>query len=230
MSHYLIEQLAALPNVDVRTGSAAVAAEGEDGHLRRLRVRNGDGAEEMLDADACFVFIGASPRTDWLDGVVARDERGFILAGLDAQARRLAAEARPLPARDERARRVRGRRRARALDQARGERGRRGLDGRLARPPVPGRRMSDARSPSPTCARSTCSTTSTTTSSREWAAVAQPHDAAPGDVLAEQGASAAGRAPAARGRRRRRCSSSGERDGAGRPPATRRPGRARSPC
>ena len=38
----------------------------------------------MLDVDACFVFIGASPRTDWLDGVVARDERGFILSGLDA--------------------------------------------------------------------------------------------------------------------------------------------------
>ena len=85
MSHYLIEQLAALPNVDVRAGSVAVAAEGEDDHLRRLRVRGADGAEEMLDADACFVFIGASPRTEWLDGVVARDDHGFILAGLDAQ-------------------------------------------------------------------------------------------------------------------------------------------------
>ncbi len=84
MSHYLIEQLAALPNVDVRTGSAAVEAEGEDNHLRRLRVRGPDGAEEMVDADACFVFIGASPRTDWLDGVVARDDRGFILAGPEA--------------------------------------------------------------------------------------------------------------------------------------------------
>ena len=38
------------------------------------------------DVDACFVFIGASPRTDWLEDVVARDERGFILAGPDAQA------------------------------------------------------------------------------------------------------------------------------------------------
>jgi thioredoxin reductase (NADPH) len=85
MSHYLIEQLAARPNVDIRTGSTAVAAEGEDGHLRRLLVRDADGTEEMLDADACFVFIGASPLTDWLDGVVARDDRGFILAGLDAQ-------------------------------------------------------------------------------------------------------------------------------------------------
>ena len=30
-----------------------------------------------------FIFIGAAPRTGWLDGVVARDERGFVLAGLD---------------------------------------------------------------------------------------------------------------------------------------------------
>jgi thioredoxin reductase (NADPH) len=85
MSHYLIEQLAALPNVTVRTRSAAVAAEGEGGRLRRLVVRDADG-DATLDADACFVFIGATPRTDWLDGVVARDERGFILAGLDAKA------------------------------------------------------------------------------------------------------------------------------------------------
>jgi len=85
MSHYLIEQIAALSRIDVRTNSSAVAAEGEDGRLRRLRVRGPDG-EESLDVDACFVFIGASPRTDWLDGIVARDERGFILAGRDAQA------------------------------------------------------------------------------------------------------------------------------------------------
>jgi thioredoxin reductase (NADPH) len=85
MSHYLIEQIAGLDRIDVREGSAAIAAEGEDGHLARLRVRNADGTEEVLDADACFVFIGAAPRTDWLDGVVARDERGFILAGPDAK-------------------------------------------------------------------------------------------------------------------------------------------------
>jgi thioredoxin reductase (NADPH) len=84
MSHYLIEQIGALANIEVRTGTSAIAAEGEDGHLRRLRVQGPDG-EQTLDADACFVFIGAAPRTDWLDGVVARDERGFILAGRDAQ-------------------------------------------------------------------------------------------------------------------------------------------------
>jgi thioredoxin reductase (NADPH) len=85
MSHYLIEQIAALENVDVRTGTSATAAEQDDGHLRSVRV-SGPGGEETLAADACFVFIGASPRTDWLDGVIARDERGFILAGRDAQA------------------------------------------------------------------------------------------------------------------------------------------------
>jgi thioredoxin reductase (NADPH) len=86
MSHYLIEQLAARPNVDVRAGSVAVAAEAEDGRLRALRIRDADGAEAVEAVDACFVFIGAAPRTDWLEGVVARDERGFILAGADARA------------------------------------------------------------------------------------------------------------------------------------------------
>jgi thioredoxin reductase (NADPH) len=85
MSHYLIEQIERLPNVEVRTGSQAIAAEADDGHLARLRVRDGDGSESDLDADACFVFIGAVPRTDWLEGVVARDERGFIRAGPDVQ-------------------------------------------------------------------------------------------------------------------------------------------------
>jgi thioredoxin reductase (NADPH) len=84
MSHYLIEQIAGLDNVEVRAGSVALAAAG-DGHLERVRVRDADGSESVLDADACFVFIGAAPRTDWLDGVVARDERGFILAGPDAK-------------------------------------------------------------------------------------------------------------------------------------------------
>jgi thioredoxin reductase (NADPH) len=85
MSHYLIEQIEKLPNVEVRTGAQAVAAEG-DGQLRALRIRGRDGTETVEAADACFVFIGAVPHTDWLAGVVARDERGFILAGPDAKA------------------------------------------------------------------------------------------------------------------------------------------------
>jgi thioredoxin reductase (NADPH) len=82
MSAYLVEQIAGLENVEVRTRSEAVEAEGEDGRLRRLRIRTGDD-ETIEEVDACFVFIGALPRTDWLAGVVERDDRGFILAGVD---------------------------------------------------------------------------------------------------------------------------------------------------
>ncbi len=85
MSHYLIEQIAALGNIEVRAGSQAVAAEGSDGRLRALRIRDADGHETVEEIDACFVFVGAVPRTDWLDGVLARDERGFILAGSEVR-------------------------------------------------------------------------------------------------------------------------------------------------
>ncbi len=84
MSRYLIEQIEALANVEVRTGAEAVAAEG-DGRLRAVRIRNADGSETTEQVDACFVFIGARPLTDWLAGVVARDERGYILAGLEVR-------------------------------------------------------------------------------------------------------------------------------------------------
>jgi thioredoxin reductase (NADPH) len=86
MSHYLIEQIAALENVEVLTRTQAIAAEGEKGRLARLRLRGPEGEERSVDADACFIFIGAAPRTEWLDGVVARDAHGFILAGQEARA------------------------------------------------------------------------------------------------------------------------------------------------
>jgi thioredoxin reductase (NADPH) len=85
MSQYLIEQIAALGAIDVQTRSQAVAAEGHDGRLHALRIRDAEGNERLEDVDACFVFIGAAPRTDWLEGVIRRDERGFILAGIDVR-------------------------------------------------------------------------------------------------------------------------------------------------
>ncbi|HTU87005.1 MAG TPA: FAD-dependent oxidoreductase [Solirubrobacteraceae bacterium] len=96
MSYYLIEQIEAIENVEVRTRTQAVGAEG-DGRLRALRIRDADGDESAEQVDACFVFIGALPRTDWLAGVVARDERGFILAGLDAKSDRWPLERDPFP-------------------------------------------------------------------------------------------------------------------------------------
>ncbi len=84
MSQYLIKQIATKQNIEVRTLTEVSGAEG-DGQLQRLRLAGPDGEEE-LDAGAMFVFIGAAPYTDWLGDRVARDARGFVLAGPDAAA------------------------------------------------------------------------------------------------------------------------------------------------
>ncbi len=82
MSHYLIRQIEETPNIRVRCGTVVESAHG-DGHLERLTLRDEHGSTELVDAQWLFVFIGAAPHTDWLDGTVLRDERGFILAGPD---------------------------------------------------------------------------------------------------------------------------------------------------
>jgi len=83
MSHYLVQQVEGYPNIGVRTCTEVVAAEGHK-QLERLTLRDtSTGATETVDAGWLFVFIGAAPRTDWLDGVVTRDSRGFIMAGPD---------------------------------------------------------------------------------------------------------------------------------------------------
>jgi thioredoxin reductase (NADPH) len=86
MSHYLIQQIEESPNIQVRTRTVVEEAHG-DGRLERLTLRDVDsGQTEQVDAQWVFVFIGAAPLTDWLDGTVLRDERGFILAGPDLTA------------------------------------------------------------------------------------------------------------------------------------------------
>jgi thioredoxin reductase (NADPH) len=55
-----------------------------DDHLESLTLRStASGATETVDAQLLFLFIGAAPLTDWLDGVVVRDERGYVVAGPD---------------------------------------------------------------------------------------------------------------------------------------------------
>ena len=83
MSHYLIQQIAELPNVRLRTGSEVVGASGND-HLERLRIADREtGTEEEVVASWLFVFIGAAPCTDWLGKEVLRDDNGFVLTGPD---------------------------------------------------------------------------------------------------------------------------------------------------
>jgi thioredoxin reductase (NADPH) len=83
MSHYLIQQIAAVDAITVRTCTEVIAATG-DGHLEQITLRDSaSGDTETVDTQWLFVFIGAAPRTNWLDGVLHRDERGFVLAGPD---------------------------------------------------------------------------------------------------------------------------------------------------
>ena len=86
MSYYLIQQIAGIGSITVRTCTEVIAAHGGD-HLESLTLRDSAaGTTQVVDAQVLFVFIGAAPLTDWLDGVVARDERGFVLAGPDLSA------------------------------------------------------------------------------------------------------------------------------------------------
>ena len=81
MSEYLVKQIEDTPNIEVRVNSGVIEALGET-HLERLTIKNSaTGEEETVPAHSLFIFIGAAPRTDWLEGVVERDGRGFILSG-----------------------------------------------------------------------------------------------------------------------------------------------------
>ncbi|MBE1591155.1 FAD-dependent oxidoreductase [Nonomuraea angiospora] len=81
MSHYLIEQIAAIPNIEVHLQTEVVGGEG-DGHLERLTLST-KGEPRTVDAQWLFVFIGAEPYTSWLGETVERDEKGFVLTGPD---------------------------------------------------------------------------------------------------------------------------------------------------
>jgi len=84
MSYYLIQQIEGRDNIHVRTCTEVVEAVGEDDHLTGLVLENKQtGERETVGASRMCCFIGATPRTKWLDGVVARDDRGFILTGPD---------------------------------------------------------------------------------------------------------------------------------------------------
>ena len=85
MSKYLIDQIAATPNIEVETGTEVVSMSG-DGHLECLTLKTARG-EEQRSANSIFIFIGAAPKTDWLPAEIALDDKGFILAGADLKTR-----------------------------------------------------------------------------------------------------------------------------------------------
>jgi len=81
MSKYLIDQIASTSNIKVETHTQLLSLHGE-GHLQEIRLGTPQG-EISRKANSVFAFIGAAPKTQWLPEQVARDDRGFILAGPD---------------------------------------------------------------------------------------------------------------------------------------------------
>jgi thioredoxin reductase (NADPH) len=82
MSQYLVDQIAAIPNIEVVPDTEVLAIKGE-GRLEGVVARTGPTEPRDIAASAAFVFIGARPRTEFCDGVLARDPGGFILTGVD---------------------------------------------------------------------------------------------------------------------------------------------------
>lgn len=81
MSHYLVERIQTIPNIKVELQTEVTEVHGDD-RLSGLTVRYCDTkTDERRQAGALFIFIGAEPRTDWLEGTLCRDGKGFLLTG-----------------------------------------------------------------------------------------------------------------------------------------------------
>ena len=88
MSEYLVRQIEATDNIEVRLGHQVVGGGGE-GRLERLVLRDiGSQTEAAVDANALFLLIGAQPNTEWLPPDIERDKQGFVLTGADVSQRR----------------------------------------------------------------------------------------------------------------------------------------------
>jgi thioredoxin reductase (NADPH) len=81
MSDYLVQQIRSIPNVQVKLDAEVVGGEGGE-RLEALQIRDrASGAVETIPVRFLFVLIGALPHTDWLQGAVQRDAKGFIPTG-----------------------------------------------------------------------------------------------------------------------------------------------------
>ena len=85
MSEYLIEQIRATRNVDIVHNATVTGGRAVDARLTEIEITDGiSGTEQWSPCHGLFVLIGSSPHTEWLEGVVARDDAGFVKVGQDA--------------------------------------------------------------------------------------------------------------------------------------------------
>ena len=97
MSQYLIDEIGATANIDVRASTQIAAAQGS-GRLEALTLKDTKtGTAETVPASALVVLIGAVPHTDWLPPGISRDEHGFIVTGSDLSHGHDPAASWPLP-------------------------------------------------------------------------------------------------------------------------------------
>jgi thioredoxin reductase (NADPH) len=83
MSQYLIDQISATDNIEVCTRASVVEAHGEN-RLEAITIENtATHSRETMSTNGLFLFIGARPHTEWLDGVIMKDPGGFIMSGAD---------------------------------------------------------------------------------------------------------------------------------------------------
>jgi thioredoxin reductase (NADPH) len=83
MSQYLIEQIDSTDNIEVQTHTEIAAVHGENSLTGLTLLNNQTGLTTEVATKSLFIFIGAKPETEWLEGIVARDPQGFIYAGAD---------------------------------------------------------------------------------------------------------------------------------------------------
>ena len=84
MSQYLVDQILGRENIEVLVNTSVVEVTGDEG-IATIKLANlADDTQDERAANAIFVFVGAVPHSDFVDGVVARNDGGFILTGPDA--------------------------------------------------------------------------------------------------------------------------------------------------
>jgi thioredoxin reductase (NADPH) len=93
MSQYLIDQISEVPNIEVIPNVEVLELCGDE-RLASAQIKVA-GNPRHVPADAMFVFIGAVPRTDWLEGRIARDRDGYVLSGGEVQRKGLWHHRRP---------------------------------------------------------------------------------------------------------------------------------------